>query len=51
MPTPVVAGERVHLVHHDRPQLTESLSAVDVDGHQHRLDRLRGREQDVRLFL
>jgi len=48
VPTPVVPGEGVDLVDHDRPQVCEQRPGVDAGGHQHRLQRLRSGEQDVR---
>ena len=48
MPAPVVAGERVHLVHHDRPQPGEQRLVRDLEADQHGLQRLRRGQQHVR---
>jgi hypothetical protein len=47
VPAAVVAGEGMHLVHDDRPDIGEELPRVGERGHQDRLDRLRRGEQDV----
>lgn len=47
MPAPVVGGEGVRLVDDDRPHATEEAVRVDPGGEEHRLQRLRRREQDV----
>ena len=48
MPAAVVAGERVHLVHHDRPQPGEQRPVLDLEADQHGFQRLRRGQQHVR---
>lgn len=50
VPTPVVSGERVHLVDHDRAKLPEELVVVHGYADQHRLQGFRSGEQDVGAF-
>ena len=47
MPAPVVAGERVRLVHHHSPHVGEPPLVGDTRGHQHRFQRLGGGEEQV----
>ena len=47
VPAPVVAGEGVHLVDDHGPHAGEEAGVVDARRDQHRLERLRGGEQDV----
>ena len=48
MPAAVVAGERVHLVHHDRPHPGEQRPVLDLEADQHGFQRLRRGQQHVR---
>ena len=48
MPAAVVTGERVHLVHDDRPHPSEQRPVLDLEADQHGLQRLRRGQQHVR---
>ena len=51
MPAPIVTREGMDLVHDDAPKILEYENVVGLPRHQHGLDGLRGRQQDVRRFL
>ena len=48
VPAAVVAGEGVDLVDHHGAQIAEELPVLDLRADEHRLERLRRGEQDVR---
>ena len=48
VPAPVVAGEGVHLVDHDRPQVRKYSPVLDPEADQHGFQRLRRGQQHVR---